>query len=263
MWDPRSPPRDGTHTPAVDGRSLSHRRQGGPSLGLFHTLCSQRTGPLCSPLGQKECFFVLSGEPPCPLLPSQECQFLQDPTPGLSSMKPFFSTPPWVVLPSSNSQNTLQVRLSRRAGSPLSPHQPVGPGKAEGLAGSALCWSPEPAPSLACGRCPVGVFAERVRDMRVSLRSSSCVCVRAHTQLCPTLHPPWTAARQPSPSMGFSRKEYRSGLPWPPPGDLPDPGIEPASLVSPTLAVGLFITREAQIIIMHAYNQFSRETFVR
>ena len=101
-------------------------------------------------------------------------------------MKPFFSTPPWVVLPSSNSQNTLQVRLSRRAGSLLSPHQPVGPGKAEGLAGSALCWSPEPAPSLACGRCPVGVFAERVRHMRVSLRSSSCVCVcvRAHTLSC-------------------------------------------------------------------------------
>ena len=182
-------------------------------------------------------------------------------------MKPFFSTPPWVVLPSSNSQNTLQVRLSRRAGSLLSPHQPVGPGKAEGLAGSALCWSPEPAPSLACGRCPVGVFAERVRHMRVSLRSSSCVCVcvcaRAHTQLCPTLHPPWTAARQPPPSMGFSRQEYRSGLPWPPPGDLPDQGIEPASLASPTLAVGLFITREAQIIIMHVYNQFSRETFTR
>ena len=38
--------------------------------------------------------------------------------------------------------------------------------------------------------------------------------------------------------MGFSRQEYWSGLPVPTPGDLPDPEIEPASLVSPTLAAG-------------------------
>ena len=37
---------------------------------------------------------------------------------------------------------------------------------------------------------------------------------------------PWTAAYQTSPSMGFSRQEYWSGLPFPSPGDLPDPGIE-------------------------------------
>ena len=49
----------------------------------------------------------------------------------------------------------------------------------------------------------------------------------------------------------------------PPPGDLPDPGIKPVSLASPALAGGLFISRAAQIIIMHAYNQFSRETFAR
>ena len=40
---------------------------------------------------------------------------------------------------------------------------------------------------------------------------------------------PWTVAYQPSPSMGFSRQEYWSGLPFPSPGDLPDPGIEPGS----------------------------------
>ena len=39
-------------------------------------------------------------------------------------------------------------------------------------------------------------------------------------------------------SMGFSRQEYWSGLPCPPPGDLPDPGIEPASLASPALKSG-------------------------
>ena len=40
---------------------------------------------------------------------------------------------------------------------------------------------------------------------------------------------PWTAAYQTPPSMGFSRQEYWSGLPFPSPGDLPDPGIEPRS----------------------------------
>ena len=40
---------------------------------------------------------------------------------------------------------------------------------------------------------------------------------------------PWTAAYQAPPSVGFSRKEYWSGLPFPSPGDLPDPGIEPGS----------------------------------
>ena len=39
---------------------------------------------------------------------------------------------------------------------------------------------------------------------------------------------PWTVAFQASPSMGFSRQEYWSGLPFPSPGDLPDPGIEPS-----------------------------------
>ena len=40
---------------------------------------------------------------------------------------------------------------------------------------------------------------------------------------------PWTVAHPASPSMGFSRQEYWSGLPFPSPGDLPDPGIEPGS----------------------------------
>ena len=40
---------------------------------------------------------------------------------------------------------------------------------------------------------------------------------------------PWTVAYQAPPSMGFSRQEYWRGLPFPSPGDLPDPGIEPRS----------------------------------
>ena len=43
---------------------------------------------------------------------------------------------------------------------------------------------------------------------------------------------PWTGAHQAPPSQEFSRQEYWSGLPFPSPGDLPDPGIEPRS---PTL----------------------------
>ena len=52
----------------------------------------------------------------------------------------------------------------------------------------------------------------------------------------------WTVAFKVSLSMGFSRQEYWSGLPNPPPEDLPDPGIEPASLTSPALADGFFTT---------------------
>ena len=55
-------------------------------------------------------------------------------------------------------------------------------------------------------------------------------------QSCPTI------AHEAPVSMGFSRQEYWSGLPYPPPGDLPNPGIEPASLMSPALAGGFFTT---------------------
>ena len=51
----------------------------------------------------------------------------------------------------------------------------------------------------------------------------------SHVRLFAT---PWTVAYQASPSMGFSRQEYWSGLPFPSPGDLPKPGIKPGS---PTL----------------------------
>ena len=53
----------------------------------------------------------------------------------------------------------------------------------------------------------------------------------------------WTIACQAPLSMGFSRQECWSGLPCPPPGDLPDPGNEPASLMSPALVDRFFTTR--------------------
>ena len=63
-----------------------------------------------------------------------------------------------------------------------------------------------------------------------------CLCsALSCVQLCAN---PWTVARQAPPSMGFSRQEYWSGLPFPSPGYLPGPGIKPASLASPALAGG-------------------------
>ena len=61
-------------------------------------------------------------------------------------------------------------------------------------------------------------------EMRMKVKVKSLSRVR----LCD----PWTVAHQAPPCMGFSRQEYWSGLPFPSPGDLPNPGIEPRS---PTL----------------------------
>ena len=73
-------------------------------------------------------------------------------------------------------------------------------------------------------------FGRKERKQRKSL---------SHVQLFVT---PWTIACQAPLSMGFSRQEYWSKLPFPPPGDLPDPGTEPMSLMSPALAGGFFTT---------------------
>ena len=62
------------------------------------------------------------------------------------------------------------------------------------------------------------------------------------TQSCLTLCDPWTVAHQAPPSTGFSRQEYWSGLPCPSPGYVPNPGIEPVSLMSPALAGRVSIT---------------------
>ena len=72
-------------------------------------------------------------------------------------------------------------------------------------------------------------------------------CVHAKSLLlCLTLCDPLEqrifGAHQAPLSMGFSRQEYWSGLPCPPLGDLPDPGVEPAFLMSLALAVGFFTT---------------------
>ena len=70
-------------------------------------------------------------------------------------------------------------------------------------------------------------------------QQADCVtmCVLSHVRLFGT---PWTVVYQAPLSMGFSRPEYQSGLPFPSPGGLPGPGIEPTSLSSPALAGGFF-----------------------
>ena len=69
--------------------------------------------------------------------------------------------------------------------------------------------------------------------MRVDAKSLS------RAQLLATL---WTVVHQAPLSMGFSRQEYWSGLPCPPPGNFPDPEIETVALTSPTVAGGFFPT---------------------
>ena len=68
-----------------------------------------------------------------------------------------------------------------------------------------------------------------------------CLCSLSRVQLFGT---PWTVAHQAPPSMGFPRQEHWSGLPCPSPGNLPDPGTVPMSLMPPALA-GRFFTASA------------------
>ena len=75
----------------------------------------------------------------------------------------------------------------------------------------------------------------------------------SHAQLFVTL---WNVACQVLLSTEFSRQEFQSGLPFPPPGDLPGPGIEPPSIVFPALA-GRFFTTVSPGKPIHFYKWFS------
>ena len=76
---------------------------------------------------------------------------------------------------------------------------------------------------------PSGSLVSHVGSHRQSRGEELEVCAKSlsHVRLFGT---PWAVARQAPLSVGFSREEYWSGLPCPPPGDLPDPGIEPVCL---------------------------------
>ena len=90
---------------------------------------------------------------------------------------------------------------------------------------------------------------------------SECMCAKS-LQSCPALCDLWTITLQVSMSMGFSRQEYWSELPFPSPGDLPKPGIKPGSLMSPALAGRCFTTSaplgSPQLCLLLLLSHFSR-----
>ena len=77
-----------------------------------------------------------------------------------------------------------------------------------------------------------------------STKAARHTCLLSHFSYLTLWTILWTVARQAPLSMGFSRQEYWSGLPFLPPGCLPDQGMEPTSLMSPGLAGG-FLTSSA------------------
>ena len=100
--------------------------------------------------------------------------------------------------------------------------------------------------------CGTTNYCRKLKEHRVisqyqSLCSVSESCLTLYNPMnysppCLTLYDPMNYS--PPLSMEFSRQEYWSGLPFPPLGDLPDPGMEPVSLLSPALA-GRFFTTSA------------------
>ena len=66
--------------------------------------------------------------------------------------------------------------------------------------------------------------------LKLTQHCKATICCRCLvTKLCLTLWTPWTVAHQAPLSLGFPRQEYWSGLPFPSPGDLPHPRLEPKS----------------------------------
>ena len=85
---------------------------------------------------------------------------------------------------------------------------------------------------------------ENLLTFIISLKSK--VKSLSHVQLFVT---PWTVAHQALPSMGFSRQEYWSGLPFPSSGDLPNPGIEPRC---PALQADTLTSEPPKVVINHS-----------
>ena len=96
-----------------------------------------------------------------------------------------------------------------------------------------------------CGEVHLGGFGQQTPPTQPSLHMqacSQCMCVLSRFSCVRLFATPWTVACQAPLSMGFSRQEYCSGLPFPSLGDLLDPGIELTFLVSPALTGNFFTT---------------------
>ena len=115
----------------------------------------------------------------------------------------------------------------------------------------------------------------RIRILRVGVPHPSTCVIQIHPEVGKQLRSaqslghvrlfatPRPVARQAPLSMGLFRQEYRSGLPFPPPGDLPDPGIEPESPASPAFQVDSFTTEPPGKPKRLAYGELLVETNVR
>ena len=126
---------------------------------------------------------------------------------------------------------------------------PARPAHQRGLTAVPLCWL------STCGRfsswrdCKGRYISHDSNIYIAPSLTMCCVLNRSVVSLFATL---WTVAHQAPQSMGFSRQEYWSGLPFLPPGDLPDPGIEPESFMFPPLVNGFFTTSAGT----HHYRSF-------
>ena len=112
-------------------------------------------------------------------------------------------------------------------------------------------WAPEaePQPGQGPGCLPStrawgaqDVFRAGKFSKKKHYKANKSACVLSHVSRVRLFVTSWSIARQAPPSMGLSRQEYWSGMPCPPPGGLPDPGIEPRSPLPPASAGGFFTT---------------------
>ena len=92
----------------------------------------------------------------------------------------------------------------------------------------------------------IQIFIENLLCTKHKVKVKSLIRVRL-------LATPWTIAYQAPPSMGFSRQEYWSGLPFPSPGDLPDPGIE---LRSPAFQADVLTSEPSISKVLYIYEGF-------
>ena len=99
-------------------------------------------------------------------------------------------------------------------------------------------WGVQSGPVAATDLCPQPHTIPHIGPKEITSCMHGMLSRFSHVRLFAT---PWTVAHQVPLSMGFFRQEYWSGLPFPPPGDLSDPGIEPASLASQALRGGIFL----------------------
>ena len=95
--------------------------------------------------------------------------------------------------------------------------------------------SPEPAALVQTQGGRFKILSSQNPIQSTKNREKPSVCVLSHFSRIRLFGTPWTVAHQAPLSMGFSRPEYWSGSPYPSPGDLPNPGIEPVSPVAPAL----------------------------